>query len=91
MATGRGIILTIIIHTEIWVYIEYAVQQANPSAKLAFCQCQHSAVLDRFCALRRIPVTMVATRRKMVKLKVVLLTKLMVGATSNFQQDLKLN
>ena len=52
---------------------------------------KYSAVLGHFWAWRRIPVTMAATRRKMVKLEVVLVTKFIVEAILIFQRVLKLH
>ena len=65
--------------------------QLNRQCNKLVLQEKHSAVLGHFWAWRRIPVTMAETRRKMVKLEVVLVTKFIVEAIMNFQRILKLH
>ena len=65
--------------------------QLNRQCNKLILQEKHSAVLGHFWAWRRIPVTMAETRRKMVKLEVVLVTKFIVEAILNFQRILKLH
>ena len=58
--------------------------QLNRQCNKLILQEKHSAVFGHFWAWRRIPVTMAETRRKIVKLEVVPVTKFIVEAKLNF-------